>query len=129
MALQLSRFGRNGRLQKASENSPPLKQGENGEAVAIVQQALIDLGYVMPITTNGGRNLADGIYGAETASVVRQFQATYGLDSDGIVGRQTLAMLEQLIQALLAAERAELVADLALPSRLRRNYHRTLRGV
>jgi len=99
MALTSPRFASNQRLQQASENSPPLKAPETGEAVRILQMALVDLGYDMPITTAGGTKLPDGIFGAETTQTVRSFQMDNGLDADGIVGRNTLATLEALTVA------------------------------
>lgn len=99
MALAFLRFATNGRLLAASENRPSLKAGERGDAVAIVQMALIDLGFAMPKSTNAGRQLPDGVFGSETDAVVRSFQAQNGLTADGIVGRQTLAVLESLIVA------------------------------
>jgi peptidoglycan hydrolase-like protein with peptidoglycan-binding domain len=58
--------------------------GESGPAVAIVQQAFIDLGLAMARSTKKlGR--PDGIFGGETESRVWQFQARTGLERDGIV--------------------------------------------
>jgi peptidoglycan hydrolase-like protein with peptidoglycan-binding domain len=96
MALTSPRFARNNRLQRASENNPPLTIGESNEAVRIVQMALIDLGFPMPISTAGGTKLPDGIFGDETAGTIRSFQQANGLIADGIVGRNTLARLESL---------------------------------
>jgi peptidoglycan hydrolase-like protein with peptidoglycan-binding domain len=127
MALISLRFSRDPRLQQASENNPPLKQGERGEAVATVQRALVDLGFDMPITTGHGTKLPDGIFGPETARVVREFQAANALEVDGVVGRHTLQKLEELTAAQSAAERAEFVADAQMPPARSSSYHRTLR--
>lgn len=97
MALISPRFSANERLRKAAENTPPLKQGERGQAVAIVQLALIDLGFAMPNSTSGGRMMPDGIFGPETANRVRSFQMANGLVSDAVVGRLTMAALERAI--------------------------------
>jgi peptidoglycan hydrolase-like protein with peptidoglycan-binding domain len=99
MALTSPRFSANDRLRKASENAPPLKQGERNQAVAILQMALVDLGLAMPNSTSQGRALPDGIFGPETANRVRSFQAANGLVTDAIVGRLTLAALERAIIA------------------------------
>jgi peptidoglycan hydrolase-like protein with peptidoglycan-binding domain len=101
------RFSNNARLEQASNNKPSMKQGEKGEAVAIVQQALVDLGFAMPNTTNGGRSLADGIFGQETARVVSQFQAANGFAVDGRVGRDTLKRLDDLLRAQSVRAEAE----------------------
>jgi len=99
MPLRAGRFSVNARLQKASISSPSLKPGEKSTGVAIVQQALVDLGFDMPRSTKNGRSLTDGIFGEETVSVVKEFQRKFGLTVDGIVGRQTLAKLDALIVA------------------------------
>ncbi len=106
MALTSPRFSANDRLRKASENTPPVKQGDRGEAVAILQMALLDLGMAMPNSTNQGRTLPDGIFGPETANRVRSFQIANGLVSDAIVGRLTLAALERAIIAQSALNRS-----------------------
>jgi peptidoglycan hydrolase-like protein with peptidoglycan-binding domain len=97
MALTSLRFASNPRLVAASENAPSLKAGERGDAVAIVQIALMDLGFAMPKSTAGGNKLPDGILGPETVAAVRSFQAQNGLTVDGVIGRQTLAVLESRI--------------------------------
>jgi peptidoglycan hydrolase-like protein with peptidoglycan-binding domain len=106
MALNAPRFNQDKRLQQAAENSPPLKQGERGEAVAIVQLALTDLGFNMPITTSNGTKMPDGIFGQETARVVSEFQRVSGLKVDGLVGRNTLARLEERVILLTDAQAA-----------------------
>jgi peptidoglycan hydrolase-like protein with peptidoglycan-binding domain len=104
MALKVPRFAVSPELQAASENNPPLRQGAKGEAVAILQQALIDLGFPMPISTHGGA-VPDGIFGQETAAAVRAFQSANGLQVDGVVGRQTMALLEEKVVLLAELER------------------------
>lgn len=96
MALHAPRFAGNARLQRASENNPALGVfSPDHDAVRLLQQALIDLGFAMPRSTrrNGG---PDGIYGQETAACVRQFQQRHALSVDGTAGRQTLGRLDQL---------------------------------
>jgi hypothetical protein len=99
MALKSMRFAFDKRLEQVSQNNPTMKYGERGDAVASVQGALVDLGYSMPVTTSGGRNSPDGIFGAETERVVRQYQRDEGLDADGIVGRFTIAALDDAMCA------------------------------
>ena len=98
MPLTSPRFAGNARLQSAAENKPPLKIGEpKGQAVELLQQALADLGYQMPISFREGK--PDGIYGKETTRVVRQFQIDQGFSPDGWdgrAGRDTLTRLDQL---------------------------------
>ncbi|MCE9532998.1 MAG: peptidoglycan-binding protein [Planctomycetes bacterium] len=115
MAFTSPRFASNARLQQAAENNPALKAGETSEAVRILQMALVDLGFPMPISTHNGSKLPDGIFGAETTKTVQAFQRANGLVVDGIAGRNTLAKLE--ILTIAATERQAQVD--ALQSRQR----------
>jgi peptidoglycan hydrolase-like protein with peptidoglycan-binding domain len=112
MALVIPRFSTNLQLLAASENKPPLHQGAKGEGVAILQQALVDLGFNMPKSTAGGTKLPDGIYGQETVATVKAFQSANRLETDGIAGRQTLSRLEQVITASSEVDLAEYRAEL-----------------
>lgn len=98
MSLTSQRFADNDRLQRASENKPALHVGEpNQEAVQILQQALLDLGYKMPKTTKKTGE-PDGIYGGETAAAVKQFEDDQGLTihDSGIAGREVLGRLDEI---------------------------------
>jgi peptidoglycan hydrolase-like protein with peptidoglycan-binding domain len=78
-------------------DNPPLRPGERDDAVALVQQALNDIGFQMPISFLNGK--PDGIYGAETKAVVKKFQIAQGFPlggQDGIAGRDTLTRLDSL---------------------------------
>jgi len=99
MALSSLRFVNNAKIVAAAENTPSLKQGDQGQAVAIVQMALIDLGFGIPKSTATGKKMPDGIFGTETVSVLKQFQQRSGLTVDGIAGRQTMIALDALIAA------------------------------
>jgi hypothetical protein len=70
--------------------------GEVGAAVQLVQAALIDLDFRMPVSTRKNGGAPDGIYGPETAQTVLAFQTRYDLDRDGVAGAQTLGMLDDL---------------------------------
>lgn len=118
MALTLFRFAQSDMLQKASNNQPSLHQGAHGDGVAILQRALMDLGFPMPKSVAKlGR--PDGIYGPETFAAVQQFQMSQAMEADGITGRDTLARLEQIFAALDVAEQAKLRAELAAPNPVR----------
>ena len=97
MPLQSPRFAGNERLQRAANNSPALRAGESGEAVKLLQQALIDLGFPMPISTRRSGS-PDGIYGNETSTRIREFQAKNGLGLDGVAGRDTLNKMDALLK-------------------------------
>lgn len=98
MPLKSPRFSGNARLQRAADNNPAMKLGEVGEAVALVQQALIDSGFPMPVSTHALKK-PDGIYGSETVGVVKRYQAKNGLFPDGEVGRDTLTALDAAFPA------------------------------
>lgn len=99
-------FAGHPRLEAAYDNNPPIKRGARGEAVGKVQQALIDDGFDMPISTRK-TGAPDGIFGRETFRVVKQFQGKYGLKQDGIVGRETLGKMDQLSSGQAPEEAAE----------------------
>ena len=76
-------------LEAAFDNAPPLAKGMTGRGVAAVQQALVDAGHDLPISMSGGR--PDGIFGGETDTAVREFQATNVLGSMGSSGARRWA--------------------------------------
>lgn len=72
-----------------------LKSGSKGSAVALMQSMLISCGYALP------KYGADGSFGAETLSAVKQFQQNHGLTVDGVVGKLTYAALLQAYSHVL----------------------------
>ena len=98
MTFKSRRFLGNDRMVSASLNAPPMKKGEAGQAVRLVQQALIDLGHPMPIST-AKYGSPDGIYGSETRSAAWAFQNKHKdkLKRDGIVGAMTLDVMDNLL--------------------------------
>jgi len=97
--LSAKRFAAVQRLQSAASNNPPMKMGESGEAVRVLQLALLSLDFPMSVSTKNYASLPDGIYGQETYQAVKAFQARYGLPQDGIVGRDTLGKLDGLFSS------------------------------
>ena len=82
------------RLQRAAENSPPIRRNEPDQAaVEILQKAFADLGFPMPKSAKPNGRF-DGVFGAETEATVRKFQTQHGLAADGVVGRNTLHRLD-----------------------------------
>jgi peptidoglycan hydrolase-like protein with peptidoglycan-binding domain len=70
---------------------PLLKRGSRGEDVRRLQEALKRLGFDPgPI---------DGIFGPKTEAAVKAFQKKYGLVVDGIVGPQTWAKINELLNS------------------------------
>ena len=59
---------------------PVLRRGDRNAAVRVVQFLLEDRGIAVTV---------DGIFGPQTETAVRAFQADNGLAQDGIVGPQT----------------------------------------
>src|SRR5579872_4233822 len=96
MPLTSPRF-RNERPFIAIEaNQNALRRGSSGRHVHLVQMALIDLGFAMPISTASADYSPDGVYGAETENAVKAFQRTVrGLAPDGVVGQSTLRELDR----------------------------------
>src|SRR5271156_4563177 len=92
MTLKSPRFSANERLRRADENRPAIARGETGEAVRILQQALIDLGFPLPISTRRYGS-PDGVFGQETVGKVREFQIKNRLSPDGLVGHKTMTAL------------------------------------
>ena len=64
-----------------------LEQGSAGTEVSRMQRALAALGYAVG---------ADGVYGSQTRSAVKAFQADQGLTVDGKAGNKTLTLLYAL---------------------------------
>lgn len=64
----------------------PLKKGDSGESVRIIQRQLNRIAQDYPFF---GRTNTDGIFGQDTEDVVKKFQKQFNLTADGIVGRST----------------------------------------
>ncbi|MCZ8516380.1 spore cortex-lytic enzyme [Paenibacillus filicis] len=64
-----------------------LQQGSVSGDVWDLQYRLYALGYYP--------DKLDGVYGSRTASAVARFQRDYGMTSDGVVGKQTWALLKK----------------------------------
>ena len=65
-----------------------LRKGDAGDAVRLMQEALVNLGYL------SGKS--DGVYGDATVQAVRAFQKANGLKVDGTAGNETLRKLYSL---------------------------------
>lgn len=90
----------------AAMNCPPIKRGDRGPGVALLQQALVGLGYAMPRST-GPDGCMDGIFGGEMHDTVCRFQVRNGLANtrgfgDGIIGAMTMALFDRLVSGLTA---------------------------
>ncbi len=68
-------------------NFPTIRAGSRGTSVAYLQFRLLNYGYFIS---------ADGIFGPATQNAVKKFQSDNSLVSDGIVGRNTWAKINNL---------------------------------
>ena len=94
MALKYKPFAASKQLVNAAKSNPPVGKGAHGSGVYLIQGALIDLGFELPISTRK-HHRPDGIYGKETSQVVLQYQTLRRLKKpDGIVGRETMEALD-----------------------------------
>jgi|GEM_PF-3102063 len=94
--LQSGRFAGDERLEEALDGNRHVKFGDEGDHVKKLQQAMIDDGIQMPISTRK-TGLPDGIFLSETQEAVRTFQRHCGLaakDVDGIVGPITMGLFD-----------------------------------
>lgn len=67
------------------ERRPTLRRGQRGDDVEALQEALADLGLLDDV---------DGVFGFKTDEAVEDFQRRSGLETDGVVGRDTWAELD-----------------------------------
>lgn len=86
--LASPRLAGNSRFERVLDNRSVIEVGDRGPEVRQIQQLLIDLGF------NLGGFGADGRFGAETETAVREFQRTHGLTDDGRVGFATIDALD-----------------------------------
>jgi peptidoglycan hydrolase-like protein with peptidoglycan-binding domain len=87
--LTATRFSGNRVLEAAFDDETVLKNGDSGTAVRLIQESLIAQGY------NLGPSGADGDFGGDTETAVRQFQIDTGaVLLDGIVGPETMGLLD-----------------------------------
>ncbi len=77
----------------SSSDTPTLRKGSKGESVTTLQSLLLSLGYSMP------KYGADGSFGNETESAVKEFQRNSGLADDGVCGALTWAALTAALAA------------------------------
>lgn len=70
----------------ASPFDTVLRMGHRGDAVEKLQQLLADMGYNVSV---------DGIFGAETHTIVKAVQISFGLSADGVVGKKTWDIIRQ----------------------------------
>lgn len=72
--------------------TPTLRYGSKGDAVAKAQRLLAEKGYDI------GYSGADGDFGDDTLAAVKKFQADTNLEVDGIIGELTWAELVKVVE-------------------------------
>ena len=97
MELNYQPFRREKSIRKALNNNPPLKRGSKGRGVEALQKGLVKCGHKLPDSTQAvGR--FDGVFGKETAKVVKIFQKEAGLTpSNGKAGSDTISALDKAL--------------------------------
>ncbi|MEM9151928.1 MAG: DUF4157 domain-containing protein [Cyanobacteria bacterium P01_F01_bin.3] len=92
-SLMNPRFAGNRQLEATLNNKLVITVGFCGDAVRLIQEALLDLGFELPEFG------ADCEFGSETQNAVAKFQAmhseSHGTLVDGQVGFQTMELLDQ----------------------------------
>ena len=84
-----------GDLAQLLEDSVLLREGDVGVAVSQLQQFLTIVGFAV--------GSVDGIFGLKTNDAVRQFQEDWDLEPDGVVGPNTVGIIEDVNYALPVA--------------------------
>lgn len=86
-----------------AEATEIIRPGDRGAEVIILQEKLQSLGYNI--------SSIDGIYGSATVAAVEDFQANNGLDTDGIIGYQTLDALRSGSRQVSRGSRSRYLID------------------
>ena len=76
----------------------PFRLGSRGRSVFAIQRDLNRISQNFPAIP---KIAVDGIYGPNTENAVRIFQSVFGLESDGIVGRNTWYAIERVYVGVL----------------------------
>src|SRR5262249_25068447 len=113
----------NSRIQKAENNNPAMRTGEKGEAVHLLQAALILNGFDVPhhgVGANGERN---DNFGNETAAAVRAAETGFGLSihDGGVAGKEVIGALDNASTRFYTDHAGHVGAPLAVVSAPRAN--------
>jgi peptidoglycan hydrolase-like protein with peptidoglycan-binding domain len=82
-------------MVKAFKNNPAIRKDRKGDTVKLLQTRLLKFGYQLPKSIKQDGEL-DGDFGDETFDAVKMFQRDHGLVDDGVVGHQTVTVLDEL---------------------------------
>lgn len=86
--LKSPRFKDDPVLEEVLNGKILLKNGESGDHITRLQQGLIDAGHELKEFG------ADGQFGGETKKEVIAFQEAHGLETDGVIGPNTMSALD-----------------------------------
>ncbi len=85
-----SRFGGDKELEAVFQGAKTLQKGSRGIAVTKIQQALLDMGYQLPLFG------VDGKFEDETARAVKAFQEAQTIAGSGVVDKATLEKMKAI---------------------------------
>ena len=98
MTFNSPRFKTETQLGRIETGHDVLVRGSHGRHVHLLQMALIDLGFAMPISTASQDFSPDGSYGRETEAAVEAFQRKNPpLKPDGKIGQNTIREIDKQI--------------------------------
>jgi hypothetical protein len=97
MALSWEVWRGEQRIQRAEINSPPLKSGESGQPVHLLQASLVLQGFDIPHHgVTGDPPVQNNNFLNETQAAVRQCEARFGLTLDiGVAGQEVVRRLDR----------------------------------
>jgi len=112
-------------LLKSTKTEKPkpegLKVGDKGDEVRKLQQDLATLGYMKVSAT--------GNFASITEAALKQFQKYHGLESHGVADKQTMALIERLIEQELSTSRGDSGEERNLPHEIEPLYEVTRQWV
>lgn len=84
------RFANNTVLEACLDGEQTLRYGRNGRPVSLMQQALVDAGFPLPVYG------VDGIFEAETQGALQNFQRASSIPVTGVLDVATMSSLDAL---------------------------------
>ncbi|WP_430931729.1 eCIS core domain-containing protein [Saccharicrinis sp. 156] len=88
--LSSARFSGNLVLEACFDGEQTLQNGSSGAPVSIMQQALVDVGFQLPVFG------VDGIFGNETRTAIQNFQRASSIPDTGVLDVATMSSLDAL---------------------------------
>jgi hypothetical protein len=116
MALSWEVWRNDERIKKAANNNPSMKFGEKGQAVHLLQAALILNEIDVPHHGIGDNGLQNNNYLNETQAAVRQAEGKFGLSlhDKGIAGKQVIGALDNANNRFYTSNKGHFGSDLAV---------------